>query len=91
MPKNIYSISEIREQITHLPEYFEQKPEVVTVTRHGKPIMAILPWALYESIMETLEILSDDELMAAIRQGVQDIEAGRVESWEDVKKELGWE
>jgi hypothetical protein len=24
MPENLYSISEIREQITHLPEYFEQ-------------------------------------------------------------------
>ncbi len=90
MPENIYSISEIREQITRLPEYFEQEPEAVTVTRHGKPIMAILPWELYESIMETLEVLGDDELMAAFRRGVQDIEAGRVESWEDVKKELGW-
>ncbi len=91
MPENLYSISEIREQITHLPEYFEQKPEMITVTRHGKPIMAILPWALYESIMETLEVLGDDELMAAFRQGVKDIEAGRIKSWEDVEKELGWE
>src|SRR5260370_38720206 len=87
MPENLYSISEIREQITHLPEYFEQEPEAVTVTRHGKPIMAILPWELYESIMETLEVLGDDELMAAFRRGVQDIEAGRVRIWEGVKKE----
>ncbi len=91
MPENTYSISEIREQITRLPEYFERKPEVVTVTRHGKPIMAILPWELYESIIETLEVLGDDELMAAFRRGVQDIEAGRGQSWEEVKKELGWE
>jgi len=41
--------------------------------------------------METLEILRDDELMAAIRQGIQDIEAGRVQSWEEVKKGFGWE
>jgi hypothetical protein len=26
MPKNSYSISEICEQITHLPERFEQEP-----------------------------------------------------------------
>jgi antitoxin YefM len=91
MPEIIYSISEIREQITRLPEYFEQKPEMITVTRHGKPIMAILPWALYESIMETIEVLGDEELMAAFRQGVKDIEAGRIKSWKDVEKELGWE
>jgi len=49
MPENTYSISEISEQITRLPDYFERKPEVVIVTQHGKPVMAILPWALYES------------------------------------------
>jgi antitoxin YefM len=92
MPKNSYSMSEIREQITHLPEQFEQDPaEAITVTRHGKPVMAILPWELYESIMETLEIMGDAELMAAFRQGVKDMEEGRIKPLEDVLKELGWE
>ena len=91
MPENIYSISEIREQITRLPEQFEQEPEAVTVTRHGKPVMAILPWELYESIMETLEIMGDAELMAAFRQGVKDMEEGRIKPLDDVLKESGWE
>jgi antitoxin YefM len=91
MPENIYSISEIREQITRLPEQFEQEPEAVTVTRHGKPVMAILPWELYESIMETLEIMGDAELMAAFRQGVKDMEEGRIKPLDDVLKELDWE
>ncbi len=59
MPENSYSISEIREQITRLPDLFEQTPEAVTVTRHGKPVLAILPWELYEAIMETIEIMLD--------------------------------
>lgn len=91
MPENTYSMSEIREQITRLPEQFEQEPETVTVTRHGKPVMAILPWELYESIMETLEIMGDAELIAAFRQGVKDIEEGRIKPLDDVLKELGWE
>ena len=91
MPENIYSISEIREQITRLPEQFEQEPAAVTVTRHGKPVMAILPWELYESIMETLEIMGDAELMAAFRQGVKDMEEGRIQPLDDVLEELGWE
>ena len=91
MPENTYSISEIREQITRLPEKFEQEPEAVTVTRHGKPVMAILPWELYESIMETLEIMGDAELMAEFRQGVKDMEEGRIKPLDDVLKELGWE
>ncbi len=91
MLKKTYTISEIQDGITLLPEKFEQEPALVTVTQHGKPVMAILPWELYESVMETLEIMGDAELMAAFRQGVQDIAEGRVRPWEEVKKELGWE
>jgi prevent-host-death family protein len=91
MPEKTYSISEIREEITRLPERFEQEPGAVMVTRHGKPLMAILPWELYESIMETLEIMGDAELIAAFRQGVKDIEEGRVKPLDDVLKELDWE
>ncbi len=91
MQGNTYSISEIREEITRLPERFAEDPEAVAVTRHGKPVMAILPWALYESIMETLEVMSDAELMASFREGVKELAEGKGEPLDDVLKELGWE
>lgn len=89
MVENTYTISEIREEITHLPEQFDKEPEAIAVTRHGKPVMAILPWELYESIIETLEVMSDPELMIAFRQGVQELNEGKGRPWEDVKKDLG--
>jgi len=98
MSENTYSMSEIREVITRLPEQFEQDPMPVTVTQHDKPIMTILPSSSYkvlletvESLLETLEVVKDEELMASFRQGVKDIEEGRVKPWEQVKRELGWE
>jgi prevent-host-death family protein len=98
MPEMTYSISEIREQIMRLPERFEEDPEAVTVTRHGKPVMTILPTESYraliemvEALQETLEILQDDELMAAFRRGVKDMEEGRIKPLDDVLRELGWE
>jgi PHD/YefM family antitoxin component YafN of YafNO toxin-antitoxin module len=42
-----------------------------------------------EAWLETLEIMADEECMAAFRRGIEDLEAGRTTSWEDVKKELG--
>lgn len=95
----IYSISEIREAITRLPEQFEEEDiQSVTVTRHGKPVMDILPHDRYlqlieilDSLLETLEVVEDEELMAAFRQGMKDVEEGRVKPWEQVKKEHGWE
>ena len=96
--KSTYSISEIREAITRLPEQFEQDTDVVTVTRHGKPVMTILPTSTYETLMETidslletLEVMKDEELMAAIRRGIQELAEGKGIPWEEVKRELNLE
>ena len=98
MTENTYSISEIREIITQLPEQFDKDLEEVTVTRHGKPVMEIVPAGTIkelretvESLLETLEILQDKELMAAFHQAVQEVAEGKTKKWDDVKKELGWE
>lgn len=84
-------IAEARNKLTTLPEELEQAPEIgaVAVTRHGKPVLAIMSWELYETIIETLEIMSDPELMAAIRQSIKEIEEGQTIPWEQVKQELG--
>jgi len=95
--KTTLSIVEAREQLTHLPEQLEQSvqshtaPPVIKVTRRNKPVLAILPWDLYESIMETLEILGDEEQMVALRQSIQEAAEGQGKPWRTVKKELGWE
>ncbi len=84
-------IIEVRRKLTTLCEEFEQEPETgaIAVTRRGKPILAVMPWELYESIVETLEIMGDEELMQALRLGIKDIEEGRTSSMDEVKQELG--
>ena len=42
-----------------------------------------------ESLIETLEILSDPEMMRGIAQGLEDIKAGRVKTLDQISKELG--
>jgi len=90
------SMVEARDQLTRLPEQFAEdianrsKP-VVTVTRRNIPVLAIMPWELYESIMETLEILGDEEQVAALCQGIKEVRENKGKPWKVVKKELGWE
>lgn len=42
----------------------------------------------YDSIMETLDILSDSELMKELRQGQQDVARGNFHTADDVAKEM---
>ena len=40
--------------------------------------MAVMPWDLFESIVETIEIMGDPETMTALREGVQDTLEGNL-------------
>jgi prevent-host-death family protein len=85
MPISI-PIIEARHRLTGLPEELALKPDAIAVTRRGEPVLAILPWELYESIAETLEILGDEELMAALRQGIKEAGEGKAISWDRAKR-----
>lgn len=81
-------ITVARHEITSLPKRLAKEPGAVAVTRRGKPVLAIMPWDLYESIVETLEIMGDKDLMAALRQGLKDIAEGRTYSMEEIEREI---
>ncbi len=82
-------ITEARHELTSLPERFAKEPGAVAVTRRGKPVLAIMPWELYESLVETLEIMGDKDLMASLRKSIKEAEAGKMIPWDQVKKDLG--
>lgn len=89
MPK-MMPIIEARNKLTTLPKTFELDPEIgaVVVTRRGKPVLALMPWELYESLLETLEIMGDENLMAALRQSIREVEEGKGIPWEKAKADL---
>lgn len=84
------TISEARKEFLDLPEKLAHEPErAVIITRRGQPVLAVLPWEFYESIVETLEVLSEPELAAELRESIKDIERGRLLSHEEAGARLG--
>jgi antitoxin YefM len=81
-------IIKARDRLTSLPEELAEEPGAIAVTRRGEPVLAILPWDLYESIVETLEILGDEDLMAALRQSIKEVSEGKTVPWDRAKQEL---
>lgn len=63
--------------------------EAVEVTHRGKPVLAILPIELYETVMETMEVLSDPEQVQLLRQSLSEMRQGRALPWGKARKRLG--
>ena len=78
-------IGEARAMLNQLPEKLEAENGAIALTRYSEPVLAVMSWDLFESIVETLEIMGDPDMMAALRRGIQDIQEGNLVSMEEVK------
>lgn len=74
-------------------EFLEEakKGVPITISVRGIPEVMLVSKTDYDGLIATLETYEDPELMEAIRLGEEDIKAGRVTPWEEIKKELGLE
>ena len=63
--------------------------ESVVITRSGRPAGVLVSIDEYEGLLETLEILADPELAAAVRAGLEDAADNRVVRHENLWRDLG--
>src|ERR1700737_5020411 len=68
------------ERVTQVQKQHDQ----ITVTRNGRPPAVVVSIDEWESLHETLEILSDPEAVAAIAEAREAIARGEVSSREDI-------
>jgi PHD/YefM family antitoxin component YafN of YafNO toxin-antitoxin module len=87
MPKYL-TITEAQQQLPELADELAVEPAIIT--KDGKPVMVALSLQQFESLLETLDILSDGEFMAQLREGIRQADAGETISLEQLKVELGF-
>ena len=77
-------LSEAKTHLAKLLADVEALGEEVIITRSGRPVGVLLSLSDYEGLIETLEILADQDLGQSIRQGLADARAGNLLRHEDV-------
>ena len=87
--KNIISSTEARQNFADVVDKVSNAGARYTLTVNGKAKVVIMNAEEYDSWMETMEIMSDPNTMAAIRQGEKDINEGRYSTLEQVVQDLG--
>jgi prevent-host-death family protein len=81
-------ITKAREKFTSIVENANKLLDKYVITVNGTPSAVIMSSEEYESWQETNEILSNPELLKAIKKGEKELKEGKGVSWEDVKKHL---
>lgn len=86
------SLSEAKARLASLLRQVEEVGEPAVITRSGHPAGVLVSLEEYEGLLETLEILADEELRKAVEEGLADLAAGHVveheELWDDVEADV---
>ena len=64
----ILPISEVKAKLPDLVTGVEEREEEVIVTRNGRPAAVLVNYSEYERLKETIDVLSDPDLMEQIRK-----------------------
>lgn len=65
-----------------------ERGETVAVIAHGRHVADVVPSGELERLRETIDVLSDTDLMQDIRDGLADLHAGHVVPADDVAADL---
>lgn len=82
--KTTKSATEVRKDFFDILDQVERSGVPYTITKAGKPVVVMMSAEEYESWQETLDIMSDPELVKGIKEGLDDLKHGRTSTYEQV-------
>jgi antitoxin YefM len=81
-------VADVRANFSRIVDAAATTHERFEVTRNGSRVVVLLGAGDYDGLVETVESLSNSELVADIRAGLADLSAGRVSSTDDVREAM---
>jgi prevent-host-death family protein len=71
------SLAEVKNRLSEVVDRLQREHGRVVITKHGKPAAVLVSVEDLESLEETLEILSNPQLMAEISEAREELAAAR--------------
>jgi antitoxin YefM len=77
-------LADARAQLSKLVEEASSTHERIEITKNGRRAAVLIGADDYDSLIETIAVLSDSELLSGHLQGLKDIETGDVLTLDDL-------
>jgi len=88
MTKNI-TVKMLRPKLPKVIEDIDSKMDRFIITKRGRPVALMMSIDDYESLLETIDILSSKALMKRVKTAKSDIKNNNIRSLEKIERELG--
>ena len=77
-------ITKAKNELLELVREVEKEYSTIAVTKNGVPAAVILSMEKFESLIETLDILSDEATMKSLKKSIRQGRAGKWVSFQEV-------
>ncbi|CCQ53185.1 type II toxin-antitoxin system Phd/YefM family antitoxin [Crocosphaera watsonii WH 8501] len=81
------TLNQAQKKLSQLPDEIIDEPMIIT--DKDKPVIIAMSPSQLDSLLETIEILSDQEFCQQLKIGIEELNRGETFSLEEVKDELG--
>jgi prevent-host-death family protein len=88
MASQTISLTELRPRLSELVERAHGQFERFLITRHGRTEAVLLSSEEFDGLLETLDILSDDDLVRRLAAAEEELASGGGHALEDVRAEI---
>jgi antitoxin YefM len=85
---NMISLKALRPELPTVIKNVDTKLARYIITRRSKPIAVMMSVDDYESILETIEILSDKQAVRRIKQAKKEIKEGKTISLQELRQKI---
>jgi prevent-host-death family protein len=85
--KNVLSISRARAMIFEIAKEVQKPSQYFTLTENGQPKVVMMSAEEFDSIMETMDILSDPNILNDIKKAEEEFKKGEYLTLEEFKKQ----
>lgn len=82
--QKIIPLTTVKRKLLEIIKEISAEDATITVTKNGVPVGVLMTPDRYEGLLETIEVLGDNEVVKALAESARDFKAGRVHDHADV-------
>lgn len=82
--QEVFPITQVKRDFLDIMRKVDELDETVAITKNGVPIGVLMNVDRYEGLLETIDILSDEATMKALRRSQKEAAEGKLFTHEEV-------
>ena len=85
--QKILPVTRVKRELLEILKSMEEEYSTITITRNGEPVCVMMTPDRYEALLETIEILGNNEILQTLKASQKNFKSGKVYTHDEVWKD----